>query len=115
MTNTPDELARREAQALRFSRPLDIHRWSDDCEVDALVDAVYAQSVQGKPSQIKRKHLKVVLLDLYAAMLEHPDLKLIVAMRPAEYKAKSRYNALRISKKTIDAVIRMFTRLSPHR
>lgn len=104
MTTTEDDIIRREALALAFSRPLDVHRWSQNAEVDAWVDAVYAQCVQGKPSQIERKHVKVVLLDLYVASLEHPDLKLAVAMRPAEYSAKSRYNALRISKKIIDAV-----------
>jgi hypothetical protein len=96
---------RQEAEALAFSRPLDVHRWSDYPEADVLVDEVYARCSQGKPSNIARKHFKVVLLDLYVASLQHPDLKLAVSMRVGEYKAKgSRYNALKISKKIIDVV-----------
>lgn len=104
MTTPLDNPVRREAEALAFSRPLDIHRWSDDPEVDAWVDAMYARCVQGKPSQIERRHLKVVLLDLYAAKLEHPDQRLHMAMGHAEYKPKSRYNALHISKKVTHVV-----------
>src|SRR4029450_3599222 len=54
---------------------------------------------------IQRKHLKLVLLDLYVAYLEHPDLKLAVSMREGDYRARgSRYNVLNISKNTITAV-----------
>ena len=88
-----------------FSRPLDVHRWSDHPEADRLVDEVYAGHFKGRRSSIERKHLKVVLLDLYVAWLEHPDLKIAVSMRPAAYKAKgNRYNKLHISSKTIDVV-----------
>lgn len=107
---TPDTTAadRQEAEVLAFSRQLDVHRWSDYPEADAFVDEAYARCQQGKPSNIERKHFKVVLLDLYVAWLEHPDLKLAVSMSPKEYKAKgSRYNALNISRKTIDVVERL--------
>jgi hypothetical protein len=98
-------LQKQEAEALAFSRPLDVHRWSDYPEADAFVDHVYDRCQNGKASKIEKKHFKVVLLDLYVAWLEHPDLKLAVSLRPEEYKAKgSRYNALHISRKTIDVV-----------
>jgi len=89
-----------------FSRPLDVHRWSDFPEADRFVDQVYSTYFNGKDSkQIERKHVKVILLDLYVAWLEHPDLKIAVSMRPSTYKSKgNRYNALRISKKTIEVV-----------
>lgn len=94
-----------EAEALAFARPLDVHRWSDYPEAEALVDTLYARCHQGKPTNIERKHFKVLLLDLYVAWLENPALKLVVPMRPAEYRAKgSRYNALHISRKTIEVV-----------
>ena len=55
--------------------------------------------------QILRKHFKVVLLDLYVASFEHPDLKLAVPMGNDANKAKgSRYNSLKISKKVIEVV-----------
>lgn len=88
-----------------FSRPLDVHRWSEHPDADRFVDEVYAAHFKDKHSKIERKHLSVVLLDLYVAWLEHPDLKIAVSMRPAAYKAKSnRYNKLHISSKTIDVV-----------
>lgn len=88
-----------------FSRPLDVHRWSDHPEADHFVDEVYAEHFQSKQSEIERKHFKVVLLDLYVAWLEHPELKIAVSMRPSTYKAKAnRYNKLHISSKTIDVV-----------
>jgi hypothetical protein len=100
-----DATARQEAEALAFSRPLDVHRWSDYPDADAFVDEVYARCQQGKRTAIERKHFKVVLLDLYVAWLEHSNLKLSVSRQPAAYKAKgSRYNALHISRKTIDVV-----------
>jgi hypothetical protein len=86
------------------SRALDVHRWSDFPEADAFIDEVYALCQEGKRTDIERKHFKVLLLDLYVAWLVDPALKITVAMQPAAYKAKSRYNALRISHKTIDVV-----------
>ncbi|MGY2938855.1 hypothetical protein ACVWZ6_008457 [Bradyrhizobium sp. GM6.1] len=96
--------ARREAEALDFSRPLDVHRSSDFPEANAFVDDVYARCQDRMNTNIERKHFKVVLLDLYVAWLMHPDLKIMVAMGASAYKPKSRYNALRISKKVTDVV-----------
>ncbi|MGY4511355.1 hypothetical protein [Bradyrhizobium sp. USDA 3650] len=98
------DAARREADALDFSRPLDVHRSSDFPEADAFVDDVYARCQNRMDTKIERKHFKVVLLDLYVAWLMHPDLKIAVAMGATAYKPKSRYNALRISKKVTDVV-----------
>jgi hypothetical protein len=87
------------------SRPLDVHRWSDHPEADRFVDEVYGKHFESKQSRVERKHLKVILLDLYVAWLEHPDLKIAVPMRPAAYRAKTnRYNKLHISSKTIGVV-----------
>ena len=95
-----------QSNPFAFSRPLDVHRWSHFPEADRFVDQVYSTYFNGKASkQIERMHVKVVLLDLYVAWLEHPDLKIAVSMRPSTYKSKgNRYNALRISKKTIEVV-----------
>lgn len=96
--------ARHETEAFDFSRLLDVHRWSDFPEADAFVNDVYARCQNRMDSNIERKHFKVVVLDLYVAWLMHPDLKTVVAMGASAYKPKSRYNALRVSKKTIDVV-----------
>lgn len=104
MDDDDGQEARREAEALEFARPLDVHRWSDFPEADAFVDAVYARCQGRMDTGIERKHFKLVLLDLYVAWLMHRDLKIAVAMGASAYKPKSRYNALRISKKVTDVV-----------
>ena len=97
-----------EAEALNFSRPLDVHRWSDYPEVNEFVDQIHADYFTGKRHAIERKHLKVVLLDLYVCWLEHPDQKLAVPMSPKAYQARgNRYNSLHISSKTIEVVNRL--------
>ena len=104
MTALIESVDGRSADNLDHSRELDVHRWSDFPEADTFVDDVYRRCQQGKRTSIERKHFKVVLLDLYLAWLIDPRLKLSVPMYPAAYKAKSRYNALHISKKTIEVV-----------
>ena len=62
------------------SRPLDVHRWSDHPEVNAFVDRIYKEHIHqsGTNTQIKKKHLKVVLLDLYVAWSDDPSLNIAV-------------------------------------
>ncbi len=98
------------------SRPLDVHRWSDHPEVNAFVDRIYKEHIHqsGTNIQIKKKHLKVVLLDLYVAWSDDPNLNIAVYMSRNAYsdgtvsgKGKSRYNALNIKVSTIDVVHRL--------
>ena len=60
------------------SRPLDVHRWSEHPEVNIFVDTIYNNDFrQGNENQrIKKKHLKLVLLDLYLAWFDDPDLNI---------------------------------------
>jgi len=86
------------------SRPLDVHRWSDHPEVNAFVDDIFNTYFKQK-TNIRKKHLKVILLDLYVAWRDDPSLTIGVAMSPKAYKAgKSRYNSLNIKRTTIDIV-----------
>ena len=80
---------------LNYSRPLDVHRWSDHPEVNSFVDKIYSSlpSLSGN-KQIRKKHLKVLLLDLYVAWSTDPDLKMAISRDNNAYKAKSRYNEL---------------------
>ena len=84
---------------LNYSRPLNVHRWSEYPEVNSLVDRIYSSlpSFIGN-NMIRKKHLKVLLLDLYLAWSVDPDLKLAISRDNNSYKAKSRYNELHISK-----------------
>ncbi|MFZ7093928.1 hypothetical protein [Primorskyibacter sp. 2E233] len=95
-----------------FSRPIDVHRWSDHPEVKGLVERVWEraelQAVVGvkgpKPRTAFKKQLRVLILDLYVAWLEDPELCIGVSMSPNSWKVNSRYNALHLSKKLIQII-----------
>ncbi len=69
----------------RYSRPLDVHRWSDHPEVKALVEDIWEgylpEEITGKPGEKRtgpkpktsfKKMLRVLILDLYVAWKEDP-------------------------------------------
>ena len=87
------------------ARPLGVHRWSEYPEVNDLVGHVFTdlQSINGN-SQISKKLVKVILLDLYVAWCADPVLMLMFSRDNNAYKARSRYNELHISKKIISIV-----------
>ena len=101
----------------QHSRPLDVHRWSEYEEVNAFVDEVYNEylNTQSKENvRIKKKHLKVVLLDLYVAWLNDPELNIAVHMTEEAYsngtvfnKGKSRYNELNVKVSTVKVIHRL--------
>ena len=84
-----------------LSRPLDVHRWSTYPEVNKFINLIYNNYFKCKNPTLLKKHIKVILLDLYIAWKENPLMELGVHMNNNAYKAKSRYNELHISKKTI--------------
>ncbi|MEO0702490.1 MAG: hypothetical protein AAFY80_10160 [Pseudomonadota bacterium] len=96
----------RTGELLGFSRRLDVHRWSEYPEVNDFINRVYDEHLVQKNTnaKIRKKHLKVVLLDLYVAWCESPDLKISMSRSPNDYSAGSVYNELSISRTTIDVV-----------
>ena len=90
----------------QHSRPLDVHRWSEYEEANVFINEVYDDylNTQSKENvRIKKKHLKVILLDLYVAWLNDPELNIAVHMTEEAYsngtvfnKGKSRYNELHL-------------------
>jgi len=94
---------------LDYSKPLDVHKWSDYPEVNNFVDQIWdeylsaifpEQTGRGKrPKGPRKQQFKVVLLDLYVAWKEDPDLLIGVSLENGAYKANSRYNKLHISNK----------------
>ena len=96
------------------SRPLDVHRWSDHPEATKLRETVWKDyfsdafpPIEGKGNKAKsepKKQFKVLLLDLYVAWLDDPELSIGLGMTKSAYKENKRYNALFISAKMIDVV-----------
>lgn len=92
---------------------LDVHRWSEYPEVDQAVDSIYTE-LCANPAfvgnrKLRKRHIKVIILDLYVKWLKDPE------MYSSYYRAKwyyddleSRYNKLHISKltpKIVDALV----------
>ena len=72
----------------QHSRILDVHRWSEHQEADLFFDEVFDTFLNRQEPEnvgINKKHLKVILLDLYVAWLNDPDLNIAVHMSPAAY------------------------------
>ena len=96
---------------LNYSRVLDVHVWSDYKEVNDFVSLIYDayfSSQNGKKS-VSKRHIKLVLLDLYVVWITDPDLNIAVTMTRDFYSksfgtSDSRYNELNISAKTIGVV-----------
>lgn len=97
------------------SRPIDVHRWSKHPEVDVWVDKIWKEQfadLQGarpgpKPKTPFKTQLKILILDLYVAWLEDPELSIGVSMNANAYDTRSRYNALNISKHIIQIINRL--------
>jgi hypothetical protein len=96
------------------SRPLDVHSWSDYPEVNSFIDGIYSQYFTdiNRNTRIAKKHIKKVLLDLYVAWIDDPDLNISVHMRKESYSNGSavdqgRYNVLNIKASTIKVIHRL--------
>ena len=98
------------------SRPLDVHRWSNYSEVNPFIDKLYNNHIKdvSENANIQKKHLKLVLLDLFIAWIDDPELNIGVHMHEGAYsdgtifnKGKSRYNELNIKVSTIKVVHRL--------
>ncbi len=81
----------RKAENLDNSRLFDVHLWSEYEEVNELVDHVWELAGRSGYRNIAKRHIKVVVLDLYVAWLDDPEMWIAVSFNRAEYRAKSRY------------------------
>ena len=104
----PFETDLEKAEALDFSRLLDVHKWSDYREVNAAVNAIYTD-LKNDPDftgseNLKKKHIKVVILSLYVNWLANRELFTAYSRDKNSYKNASRYNRLHISYMTVAVV-----------
>ena len=101
-------------EQLNYSKPLDVHTWSNYPEVNEFVNKLWDQFLadrfidsirKGKrPLTSIKQQFKVLLLDLFVSWKTDPELLIGVAMSKSSYKTNSRYNALHISQKMIELV-----------
>ena len=75
---------------LNHSVLLDVHTSSDYPEVNTFIHRIYTAHFSGPFTEVKKKHLKVVLLHLYVTWWEDPTLYTAVSFNKSEYKAGSR-------------------------
>ena len=106
-----------------YSRPLDIHKSSNHPGANIFVNEIYEkyfkpyydnQSKSKVNHSIRKKHLKLVLLDLYVAWCSDPALHIGIHMSKNSYtngqvsiRGKSRYNKLNIKDSLIPIVKRL--------
>lgn len=102
------ETAAEKAERLNNSALFDVHRWSDHPEVNHVVNHVFellkkTPAFRGKEKSLK-KHLKVVLLDLYVKWQIDPSMYVAISRDRDRYKPGSRYNALHIGMMAVRVV-----------
>jgi len=96
----------------QYSRPLDVHRWSDNPEVNTFVRTIWTAYVEAafplngsvgkRPKASVFRQFKVILLDFYIAWLEDPELLIAIPQTKSAYRTNSRYNKLYLSSKVIE-------------
>ena len=104
-TQTRSDEAIKKAESLDNSRLLDVHKWSEYREVNRAVDFLYSElKLDGHIEGLAKKHIKIVILDLYVCWLED-DTKWIMYHRgKTKYKGSSRYNKLHISYRIVAVI-----------
>ena len=82
-----------------YSRPLDVHRISEYPEVQGVIDHLLSELeasvlIKNSPRKKIRKHLKVVVLDLYIAYLSDPLLYVAYSRSKGNYSKETRLGQL---------------------
>ena len=70
-----------------YSRPIDIHLTTNHFKIKELLDDLYNKYFSTRKKEITKKHLKVLLLNLYVARSTYPSLEIGVDMSPNFYKS----------------------------
>ena len=87
-----------------YSRPLNIFLDTHNSEIKELVNIIFNKYFNAEENVILKKHLEVLVLDLYIAWNTDPKLEIVIHMSPNSYTLVKRYNQLNITKKMIDIV-----------
>ena len=104
MTNEEFQKKRRKARKLDNYANFDVHRWSSYPEVKTATDQLYVHLKENNKfkgnAKIQKKHLRVLLLDLFANWLTDSK-KYIAIYRGNDFYEQGIYNALHISRQTV--------------
>jgi hypothetical protein len=104
----------------KFSRPFDVHRWTDHpelvgClgELQAEIEATEKRTRQRSASDAKkfRDALRCLILDLYVAWKTDPELLVGVSLGKSRFDHKTRYDALYLSYLSFVAAFKGLERL----
>ena len=100
---------RDKAIALNFSRPLELHRWSDKEHVDECTSELLDTLISNYDLMGQRKllfrHLKVIVLDAFRAWSQSRDLYIHFGRSKTFFaNVPKRYNNLNIGHKAIDVI-----------
>ena len=103
-----------KAEALDNATLFDVHRWSVYPQVNEAVDALYIDLKNdpafGGNERLKKRHIKVVILDLYANWLADNTRYIAFNRSKNAYRRNSRYNRLHISFLTVSVVDALHSR-----
>jgi hypothetical protein len=102
----------------RYSKLLDVHRYSEHSAVSHLVQPIWnmcfgrpenAASRRGgvKPKASGLTQLRTIILDLYMAWATDPDLSVAVTMDNTVWKTGSRYNKIGMSRQSPRVISRL--------
>jgi hypothetical protein len=100
----------RKAKELDNSELFDMHVWSEHREVNKAVDALYNEikrlpEFEGRNERLRKKHVKVVVLDLYVKWVADPKRYSSYHRQRTRYsELDERYNKLHISYLTVPIV-----------
>ena len=94
----------KEAKSHSYSRSLDIHLTTNHPEIDQLVGTIFDKYFSTRKKEDTKRHLKVLMLDLYLAWNIDPMLDIGVQMSPNSYTTIKRYNPLYITRTMIDVI-----------
>jgi hypothetical protein len=96
---------------LKNSRPLDVHRWSEHPEIrnvtQQVFDVIAPEIPKGADFADHKKHLRVLILDLYHRYMEDPDGWVGVSLNRNDYSGPRRYNKLFLSFRPMERLTRL--------
>jgi len=104
-----------KAIVLDKSEMVDVHTWSEYPEVNSVVEVVYKDLIANCEfsgnKQIRTRHIKVLVLDLYVKWLKDPTMFVSIYLAKWYYEdLESRYNKLHMSAITREVVKALHSR-----